>query len=117
MILADGGGSNSSRHYIFKYDPIEHCMFCHVTRACKGVVFESIEIVAELMKKTKTKQGLKVLVNIKDKIYMTGRKVSSDFKNNMKIVFDEHLKQWNYVVISLYKRGLFVVLFFRNYKP
>ena len=30
---------------------------------------------------------------------MTGRKVSSDFKNNMKIVFDEHLKQWNYVVI------------------
>ena len=41
-------------------------MFCHVTRACKGVVFESIEIVAELMKKTKTKQGLKVLVNIKE---------------------------------------------------
>ena len=104
MILADGGGSNSSRHYIFKYDlqnlvneiginirvahylsytskynPIKHRMFCHVTRACKGVVFESIEIVAELMKKTKTKQGLKVLVNI--------------------------------------KRGLFVVLFFRNYKP
>ena len=92
LILADGGGSNSSRHYIFKYDlqslvneiginirvahylsyiskynPIEHRMFCHVTRACKGVVFESIEIVAELMKKTKTKQGLKLLVNIKDK--------------------------------------------------
>ena len=80
LILADGGGSNSSRHYIFKYDlqslvneiginirvahyppytskynPIEHRMFCHVTRACKGVVFESIEIVAELMKKTKTR--------------------------------------------------------------
>ena len=70
LVLCDGGGSNSSRHYIFKqdlqaladelgieiriahyppytskYNPIEHRMFPHVTRACQGVVFKSIELV------------------------------------------------------------------------
>jgi hypothetical protein len=124
LILSDGGGSNSSRHYIFKYDlqnlvnsigieirmahyppytskynPIEHRMFCHVTRACEGVVFKNIEIVKELMEKTSTKSGLNVLVNIKDKIYQTGRKVTEEFKEDLKIAFDKLLGKWNYRAI------------------
>lgn len=119
--LCDGGGSNSSLHYIFKEDlqklvdelgieiriahfppycskfnPIEHRLFPHVTRACQGVVFTSVRLVKQLMEKTHTNKGLRVIVNILDAIYQTGRKVAEDFKNTMRIIFDELLPQWNY---------------------
>jgi hypothetical protein len=121
LILADGGGSNSSRHYIFKedlqklsndigieiriahyppytskYNPIEHRMFCHVTRACGKVVFTSVEMVKELMEKASTSTGLKVFASITDKVYKTARKVSADFRQNMPIIRDAYLGQWNY---------------------
>ena len=121
MIKCDGGGSNNSNHYIFKsdlqklvnelnieirianyppytskYNPIEHRLFPHVTRACQGVIFTSIELVKELMEKTHTKTGLSVVVNVLDKVYKTGRKVAEGFKETMKIIFDEYLPKWNY---------------------
>jgi hypothetical protein len=121
LILCDGGGSNSSRHYIFKediqnlvdeigveiriahyppytskYNPIEHRLFPHVTKACQGVVFKDVDTVKRLIENTKTKTGLKVIVEVIDTIYKTGRKVSNGFKENMKIKFDEYLPQWNY---------------------
>ncbi|WP_309143890.1 hypothetical protein [Oscillatoria sp. HE19RPO] len=37
--------------YASKYNPIEHRLFPHVTRACQGVIFTSIELVKELMEK------------------------------------------------------------------
>jgi len=124
LVLCDGGGSNSSRHYIFKqdlqaladeigieiriahyppytskYNPIEHHLFPHLTRACQGVVFKSIELVKELTEKTHTRQGLKVTVQIVDKVYKKGRKAAKDFKETMRIVFDEYLPQWNYTAV------------------
>lgn len=121
LLLADGGGSNSSRYHIFKedlqklaneigievriahyppytskYNPIEHRMFCHVTRACAGAVFTSIEVAKELIDKTSTSKGLKVFTAIEDKVYKTGRKASEDFKQNSPICFDESLGKWNY---------------------
>nr|WP_293312832.1 hypothetical protein [Microcoleus sp. PH2017_08_TRC_O_A] len=38
-----------------EYNPIEHRLFSHVTRACQGVIFTSVELVKELMKKNHTK--------------------------------------------------------------
>ena len=124
LILCDGGGSNSSRHYIFKedlqklvdeigveiriahyppytskYNPIEHRLFPHVTRACQGVVFKDVDTVKSLIEKTKTKTGLKVTVEIIDTIYETGRKASEGFKENMRIRFDEYLPRWNYIAV------------------
>lgn len=121
LLLCDGGGSNSSRYYIFKqdlqalvneweieiriahyppytskYNPIEHRLFPHVSRVCQGVIFESVQTVQELMSRATTRTGLKVFTTILDKPYQTGRKVVEDFKSNMKIVFDEFLPQWNY---------------------
>lgn len=126
LILVDGGGSNSSRTYIFKeylqklvnelgiiiriahyppytskYNPIEHRVFCHITRACEGVVFSSVEIVKELMGKATTKTGLKVFAKIKDKIYKAGNSASDFFKENMEIVFDSKLGKWNYMALPL----------------
>jgi len=121
LLLCDGGGSNSSRQYLFKqdlqalanelgieirvahyppytskYNPIEHRLFPHLTRVCQGVIFNSVEIVRDLMAQATTKTGLKVFTTILDKIYQTGRKVSEEFKENMQIVFDEFLLRWNY---------------------
>jgi hypothetical protein len=55
-----------------------------------------VELVKELMEKTKTSKGLNVIVKIIDKVYQTGRKVSEDFKEKMEIIFDEYLPVWNY---------------------
>jgi hypothetical protein len=124
LVLCDGGGSNNSRHYIFKqdlqaladelgieiriahyppytskYNPIEHRLFPHVTRACQGVVFNSVALVKELMEKTHTRQGLTVTVHIVDQVYQTGRKAAKGFKKTMRIVFDEFLPQWNYTAV------------------
>lgn len=85
--------------YTSKYNPIEHRLFPHVTRACQGVVFKSVKLVKELMEKTRTSKGLRVTVNIIDKVYQTGRKVATDFKKNMTIKFDEFLSKWNYTVV------------------
>ncbi len=124
LVLCDGGGSNSSRYYIFKqdlqalvneigieiriahyppycskYNPIEHRLFPHVTRACQGVIFKSRDLVCQLMANTKTQQGLSVTVDVLDRMYETGRKVADDFKKTMTIVFDDVLPRWNYTAV------------------
>jgi hypothetical protein len=124
LVLCDGGGSNSSSHYIFKedlqalanrlglkirichyppycskYNPIEHRVFPHVTRACQGVPLETIQTAKHYIEKTETTKGLKVVVRMLDKVYQTGRKYAEDFKQNMTIKFDEYLPKWNYTAI------------------
>ena len=81
--LCDGGGSNSSLHYIFKED-------------LQRLV---VALVKHLMEKAHTHKGLQVVVDILETVYQTGRKVADDFKAKMHIVFDELLPQWNYRVI------------------
>lgn len=82
--------------YTSKYNPIEHRLFPHLTRACQGVIFQSVEMVKDLMARAKTQTGLSVVVNIVEQVYQTSRKVTEDFKQTMEIVFDEYLPQWNY---------------------
>lgn len=121
LIMADGGGSNSCRHYIFKEDlqklvdeigieiriahyppytskwnPVEHRVFPHITRSLKGVILKSHDYVKELIENTTTEKGLSVKAHIIKKVYETGRKYSADFKETMRIVFDDYLSQWNY---------------------
>jgi hypothetical protein len=124
LILCDGGGSNNSRHYVFKddlqklsnsigieiriahyppytskYNPIEHRLFSYISKAWSGVVFDSIETVKRLIEKTTTKKGLKVEVEIIDEKFEIGRKLDADYKKNMKILFDDYLPKWNYKVV------------------
>ncbi len=99
MLLCDGGGSNPAdtergqahlfrtdvqrlvndlgmeirvAHYppyASKYNPIEHRLFPHLTRVCRGVILQSVGLVAELMRKAKTRTGLSVEVEILDTVY------------------------------------------------
>lgn len=122
LILCDAGGSNNCHYYLFKenlqrlanylgltlrvahypsycskYNPIDHRLFPHVTRALQGVPLDSIDTVAKLVnERASTKSGLKVFARIMTKTYLTGKKVADDFKENMKIRFDNFLPIWNY---------------------
>jgi len=121
LLLCDGGGSNSCHKHLFKEDlqgvvndiavpirvahypaycskfnPIERRLFSHVTRACQGVLFDSLHTVLGLMQKTKTQQGLSVTVRVLNTVYEGGRTVSEAFKKNMPIVFEKLLPRWNY---------------------
>lgn len=129
LLLCDCGGGDNARYYIFKedlqklsdelnieiriahyppytskYNPIEHRLFSHVTRACEGVIFKNIDIVNEAMSKTTTSKGLKVFTSILDKVFKIGRKTADGFKENMKIEFDKFLPKWNYVAVPSAKR-------------
>ena len=53
----------------------------------------------ELIENTTTKAGLKVFACIFNRIYETGRKVAEGFKESIRIIFDKHLGQWNYVAM------------------
>jgi hypothetical protein len=124
LLLCDGGGSNSASMYLFKEDlqklanrlgieirvahyppycskfnPIEHRLFPHLTRACSGVIFYTLETVRYYMAKAKTAKGLNVKVSILEGVYETGRKYAAGFKKTMKIVFDKVLPKWNYRAI------------------
>jgi hypothetical protein len=124
LVLCDGGGSNSSRFFVFKEDlqaladrlgleiriahyppycskfnPIEHKLFPHVTRALQGVVLTSVEVAKRFMERTTTSTGLKVVVRCLEKVYLTGRKCAVGFRESMGIVFDEVMPNWNYVAV------------------
>lgn len=83
LLLCDGGGSHSATMYLFKEDlqklanrlgieirvahyppscskfnPIEHRLFPHLTRACSGVIFDTLETVRYSMAKATTATGL-----------------------------------------------------------
>jgi hypothetical protein len=121
LVLCDGGGSNSATRYVFKeelqnlanrlgieiriahyppyrskYNPIEHRLFPHVTRACRGVIFRTLEVARYYMAKTETTVGMTVQVSVLNKVYETGRKCAAGFKESMKIAFDRILPKWNY---------------------
>ena len=53
----------------------------------------------ELIEKATTRAGLKVFDCIFNRVYETSRKVAEGFKESMRIVFDKHLGQWNYVAM------------------
>jgi hypothetical protein len=124
LVLCDGGGSNSAMRYVFKeelqklalrlgveirvahfppycskYNPIEHRLFPHVTRACRGVIFRTLETARYYMAKASTQTGLTVTVTMLEKVYETGRKCAEGFKESMTIAFDKVLPKWNYRAI------------------
>jgi hypothetical protein len=124
LLLCDGGGSNNCRHYIFKedlqrlvnrlgisirvahypthcskYNPIEHRLFPHVTRAWSGVVFRTLQVVTECLRRVWTRTGLKLTYAVLDKAYQLKRAASPRFLDSFPIQFDAHLPDWNYTIV------------------
>jgi hypothetical protein len=123
LMLCDGGGSNPAGSALFqqdlqglanrlglalrvahyppycsKHNPIEHRVFPHITRACEGVVFESVALVKQLIERTRTRTGLQVTVDILNRVYETGRKAANHLKATLNIALDTILPKWNYTI-------------------
>lgn len=123
LLLCDCGGSNGYRHYLFKeellhlandlgltirvahyppgcskYNPIEHRMFCHVTRALRGVVLKTVDIAKHSIARTTTHTGLRVVVETAKRVYEKGLQASDEFLENMPIRFHHFLPKLNYNV-------------------
>jgi len=121
LILCDGGGSNSSSHYIVKeqfkqlaeklnmqiivahyppycskWNPIEHKAFSFISKKWQGVVFKNYNIIKELAEQTTTKTGFAVKAHINTKIYQTGIKTSKEFMSKMPVFFYKKFPKWNY---------------------
>ena len=124
LLLCDGGGSNSASQYLFKqylqdlvndlgieiriahypsycskFNLIERRFFPHITRACKGMLFDTLEAAVGLIRKASTTTGLATTVNVIRGLYETGKKVADDFKSSMTLLFDTVIPKWNYVAI------------------
>lgn len=127
LVLCDCGGGNRTRHHRFKedlvelardlgrpievahyppgcskYNPIERLMFCHVTRALKGVVLKSIQVARDFISRTSTSTGLEVIVEIARKKYHKGRQATAEFLENMRIDFNSFLPELNYTALCRY---------------
>jgi hypothetical protein len=123
LALYDSGGTSGCRSYLFKdglqrfadltgmrvrvahypthcskYNPVEHRLFPHLARVCQGVLLESAEMVKSLMLKASTRTGLRVFVDILDRVYQTGLKLPRFIRDSLPIRFDRLLPLWNYVV-------------------
>jgi hypothetical protein len=126
LLLCDCGGSNSAHKYIFKHDlqelvdsigiqvrvahypsycskynVIERRFFPHVSRACTGLLFDTLQRAVELMRKASTRTGLKTTVNVIRGLYETGRRITDEMKERLRraIDFDTVLPKWNYTVV------------------
>lgn len=122
LVLADSGGSNGARVTLFrqqlcvtaswlelpirvahlppycsKYNPIDHRLFCHLTRSLKGLVCYSIETIRDAFARTTTTTGLKVVVELARRVYHAGVKASAEFLAHEPILRDEKLPHLNYV--------------------
>ena len=86
--------------YSSKWNPIEHRLFAHVHSAMKGVVFFDYNIVKELIEKTTTTTGLKVVVRVVDKKYHIGIKTSKDEVDYKRIKFNEIIPELSYLIAA-----------------
>ena len=126
LVLCDCGGSNGHRQLRFKeelcylaadlrrdlqvahyppgcskYNPIEHGMFCHVSRALQGVVLKTIDVARRFIGRTTTAIGLRVVAEIARRTYHKGLKASRRFLDNNPIQFDTFLPELNYTAPSV----------------
>lgn len=126
LIFCDAGGANSYRHNIFKvelqrlsneikmslkivhyppytskWNPIEHKVFPHITRAIDGVPLKTVDDAKNKIASAKTKAGLTVIADIMKKTYFTGKEVAKDFMDNLKIKFDDSLPRLNYTIFPM----------------
>jgi DDE family transposase len=123
LILADAGGSNSSRARLWKvslqaladalglrisvchfppgtskWNKIEHRMFCHITQNWRGRPLRSRALVVSLIGSTTTTTGLQIQAELDSNLYETGIEVSDEEMAAINIRKDKFHGDWNYTI-------------------
>ncbi len=126
LILADGGGSNSSRSRVWKYElqknicakhgvkvtvchyppgcskwnPIEHRLFSAISKNWSGIPLRTFETMLNYIKTTTTTKGLSVKADIILKQYEKGVKISDAQMKSLPISLNNIFPQWNYTILN-----------------
>jgi len=123
FITADGGGSNGSRLRLWKlelqtfadetglslsvchfppgtskWNKIEHRLFSFISSNWRGEPLRDYETIVNLIAKTTTAKGLKVICRLDRRKYPTGRKVSNQEMRQVNIERNKFHGNWNYVI-------------------
>lgn len=124
LLLADCGGSNGYRVPLFreqiqlladrlnrnirvchlppycsKYNPIDHRLFCHVTRSLQALLLRSIEVVRDAIARTTTRTGLRVVTELARKLYRKGVRPSPEYLAAETVIRDKKLPKYNYLFV------------------
>jgi hypothetical protein len=124
LVIADGGGSNSSRTRLWKselqglanelgmriavchlppgtskWNKIEHRMFAYITQNWRGKPLVSHEVIVNLLGSTTTTTGLKIRAALDPGRYATGRKIPDEEFATLQIERDVFHGEWNYTII------------------
>jgi hypothetical protein len=122
-IVADGGGSNSSRARLWKselqyfahetglevtvshlppgtskWNKIEHRMFAHITQNWRGRPLVSHEVIVNLIANTTTNTGLRIQAELDKGKYRKGIKISREVFASMELERNEFHGDWNYTI-------------------
>ena len=121
LLLADCGGSNGYRVPLFrerlfglsqrlertirvchlppycsKYNPIDHRVFCHLSRAISALQLTSIDVIYDAFCATTTSTGLTVVCEIPKRCYESGLKATAEFRASEPTIRDSTLSAYNY---------------------
>jgi transposase len=124
LITADGGGSNSSRGKLWKYElqkfadetgltldivhfppgtskwnKIEHRLFSYISKNWRGRPLVSYQVIVSLIAGTKTRKGLKVTCEIDENEYETGVEISEEQLATINICPNKFHGEWNYSIL------------------
>jgi hypothetical protein len=123
LILADAGGANSSRSWLWKrelqrftdetglsirvmhyptsaskWNRIEHRLFCHISSNWAGHPLTTYETVLKYIRTTKTEQGLRCKAYLDTTTYATHQKVSPQQRADINLTRHAILPRWNYTI-------------------
>ncbi len=123
LIIADGGGSNSSRGRLWKrelqhlaketglivrvshlppgtskWNKIEHQLFAYISINWRARPLTSMEVVIELLSRTTTAKGLTVAAVVDTNVYPTKISVSDAEVAALHLVRDPFHPDWNYAL-------------------
>jgi hypothetical protein len=123
LITADGGGSNGSRLRLWKlklqeladetqlglsichfppgtskWNKVEHRLFSFISSNWRGEPLRDYETIVNLIARTTTAKGLKVVCRLDRRKYPTGRRVSDEEMKSINITRSSFHGEWNYVI-------------------
>ena len=123
LILADSGGSNGCRPWMWKkmlqafadetgltitvrhyprgaskWNPIEHRLFAMISKNWSGHPLRSLAVMLARIRGTTTETGLSVTARWNRRCYRTREKVSKDEKKTLRIRRHKVIARWNYTI-------------------
>jgi len=123
LLLCDAGGANSYRHHVFKiamqrfvnkigisvriahyppytskWNPIEHRLFPHISRALSGIPLTCIKQIKKIISSVTTSTGLITSARIISKVFDTGKRATKEMVEKLNIEFDKVLPELNYII-------------------